>query len=135
MKDNEHLEKLMDEILQDAPLEQPPHDFTHSVIKRIEEERVAALSYRPIMPKWAIVTIVIVLVILASWGIFGGDLASISEPRYAKLVSLMDSWFSESLPVVKFSNKTVYTVLVIAVMILIQTTALKRLFDRRFTSA
>ena len=134
MKDDDRLEKLMDEMLQGVPMEQPSQDFTQSVMEKIKKEKSAFLLYRPIMPKWGIMAVVVTLVILACWGVFGSETVFLGEPEYAQLLSNMDSWLLKNLPEFQFSNKIVYTLLPIALMILLQTAALKRHFDRRVAS-
>lgn len=135
MKANEdkHLEEFTDKIMSETVLESPSFDFTSKVMSQ-----VAAISlknttaYKPLISKTAW------FIILGSIVLPTGYFVIAANPQGSNLFNLIDfsvlnnnSLFT-SLSEFRFSNVTIYAVLLSAVMLFIQITLLRNHFDRRF---
>lgn len=135
MKANEdkHLGEFVDKMMLETVLESPSFDFTSKVMSQVATIPLkSTTAYKPLISKTAW------FVILGSIVFSTGYFSIAAHPQGSNLFNLIDfsvwnnNWFFTSLSEFRFSQVTVYAVLLSAVMLFIQITLLRNHFDRRF---
>lgn len=132
MGSDKDLEKLVDKIMEEAPLDAPSSDFTDSVMLKIQKAESPSLVFKPLIPKWVITIALGLLVFFGYYLIVQNPSIGENAMPYSRYFGTVGSWLSDSLPQVQFSNKAIYVIFAIAAMIYIQTLLLKNYFNRRF---
>ncbi len=131
MDGNKDLEKLVDKLMEEAPLDTPTSDFTESVLSEIQKVQRPSLAFKPLIPKW-VITMAIVLLAFFGYYLIAQHPSIVESPMpYSRYFGAMELWLSDSLPKVQFSKKIIYIIGAIAVMVYIQTLLLKNYFNRR----
>lgn len=132
MGSDKDLEKLVDKIMEEAPLDAPSSDFTDSVLLEIQKTQSPRLAFKPLIPKWVITVAIGLLAFLGYYVIAQNPSIGENAMPYSRYFGAIELWLSDSLPQVQLSNKVIYVIFAIAAMIYIQTLLLKNYFNRRF---
>lgn len=131
--DNE-LEKFVDRLMKDASLESPSPEFTANLMTKVlATEMDKATVYKPLISKKAWFIISGCIIALAGYLIFGTNAQTTGWFESPGLNSVNDG-ILKSLPDFKFSGITLYSVILLAVLLLVQITFLKNYFNKRFES-
>ncbi|MCL6267945.1 hypothetical protein [Flagellimonas myxillae] len=131
MGTDKELEKLVDRLMEEAPLETPSSNFTFNVMQEVAKQQAAVVS-RPLISKRAI------FIALTSLAIFAVYLFSIGtgtegvDGQYLELLTNTKSWFAERLPQLQFSKTLSYMVGAVGLMVCFQALVLKRYFNNRW---
>ncbi|MBO0324232.1 hypothetical protein J0X14_18120 [Muricauda sp. CAU 1633] len=133
MNDNEHLEKLVNELMEDASYEKPSHNFTDTVMKKIEALDKPSPIFKSVMPKWPIVVFVSILVLLAAYGVATNPSVEETTPFYTQEIDKVGQWLSYLFSKIVISKKALYTLSMIGIVIGLQTHILKKYFNSRLT--
>lgn len=132
MDKDKELERLVDKMMEEIPLETPSSNFTHAVMLEVAKVQQTTADYKPVLSKRSI------FIAVAMLGIFGVYLFSInsgtnaSGEQYLQLLTDTKSWFSERLPGLQFSKTFSYMVGAIGLMVCFQAFVLKRYFNNRW---
>lgn len=133
MNDKEHLEKLVNELMEDTSYEKPSYNFTDTVMKKIEALDKPSPIFKSVMPKWAIVVFVSILVLLAVYGVAVNPSAQETTPFYTQEIDKVGHWLSHIFSKIVISKKVLYTLSMIGIVIGLQTHILKKYFNSRLT--
>jgi len=128
MKNNDkRLEKFVDKLMADAPLEQPSLDFTAQVMSKVEALSTSkAIQYKPLIPKYM-------------WWLIGAVCLGVVAYVYLTNPEYNFSVY-ETLGInpiefkgvdITFPKTTMYAVALLAVMLLIQIPVLKHYVNKR----
>lgn len=128
MKESDkNIEKLIDKIMAKSTLESPSLDFTSKVMSQIVvAEKSKIQPYKPLIstPIWIVVLGgVISLILYATFG---------NEPYNSKIGHLYVENISSIFSEFHFSKNTIYAILIVPLMILIQTLVLKNYYDKKY---
>lgn len=127
MKESDkEVEKFIEKIMKETSLETPSFDFTSKIMAQVAVlEQSKIKEYKPLISKWGWLTIFGILVTMMGFATFGTTEKTPFDFDFsAKMASLI--------PSIHFSDATTYSVLIVAMMILIQIPLLKNYFDKRF---
>jgi hypothetical protein len=128
MKESDkNIEKFIDKIMAESTLESPSIDFTSNVMSQIlVAERSKIQHYKPLIstPIWIVILGSLLSLIL--YTAFGNEPYN-SEIGYSYIVNISNI-FSE----MHFSKNTIYAVLIVPLMILVQITVLKNYYDKKY---
>jgi hypothetical protein len=128
MKESDkNIEKFIGEIMTQSTLESPPIDFTSKVMSQIlVAEKSKIQAYKPLIsiPIWIVVLGSLISLILYS--AFGNEPynSEIDHPYTVNIPNI----FSE----LHFSKNTIYAILIVPLMILIQIPLLKNYYDKKY---
>nr|WP_299383916.1 hypothetical protein [Allomuricauda sp.] len=130
MGTDKDLEKLVDNLMGEAPLETAPSNFTHLVMQEVTKLEQQKIVYKPLI---SMKTLLMVLGVLAVGVVL---LTFMSEPAptalpYHETISELGNWFSNKLSQIQFSKTMAYMVVAIGTMMIFQTVVLKRYFNNR----
>lgn len=132
MKESEdkHIEKLIDSVMKDVPLETPSFDFMANVMSQVAvTERTPAIAYKPLLSKsfWYILFAAVAAVIGYA---FFTDIQTV--PAYSldfkELYGAKLPRFSSG---IKFSKVAMYAVLVMVLMLFVKISMLKNHYDKQ----
>jgi hypothetical protein len=133
MKANEdkHLEEFAGKLMNETSLEKPSAEFTSQVMAQVlATQGQTATRYKP-------------LISTPSWFIIFGAVAILMGYLFLNADAQTGSWFDDrgfntvndkilkSLAAFKFSGITLFTVVLLTAMLLVQITFIKRYFDKR----
>jgi hypothetical protein len=128
MKESDkNIEKFIGKIMTESTLESPSIDFTSKVMSQIlVTEKSKIKDYKPLIstPIW--IVIVGSLISLILYTIFGNQSYN-SEIGHSYVVNISNI-FSE----VHFSKNTIYAILIVPFMILMQIPILKNYYDKKY---
>jgi len=127
--EDKNLEKFVDKILKDAPLETPSFDFTAKVMSQVLSTSTSDVTvYKPLISKPVLIAILGSIIALIGYLISNGN------PQSSRWFDVLDydSLFNiRLLSDVKFSKITMYAVVLSTVMLFVQIPLLKNYFDKR----
>lgn len=128
MKESDkNIEKFIGKIMAESTLESPSLDFTSKVMSQIVvAEKSKIQHYKPLIsaPIWIIVLGGLISLIL--YTAFG------NEPYNSEIGLLYVENISKIFSEVHFSKNTIYAILIVPLMILIQTLVLKNYYDKKY---
>jgi hypothetical protein len=128
MKESDkNIEEFIDKIMSESSLESPSIDFTSKVMSQIlVAEKSKIQHYKPLIstPIWIVILGSLLSLIL--YTAFGNEPYN-SEIGYSYIVNISNI-FSE----MHFSKNTIYAVLIVPLMILVQITVLKNYYDKKY---
>lgn len=128
MKESDkNIEKFIDKIMAESTLESPSIDFTSKVMSQIlVAEKSKIQKYKPLisMPIWVVILGSLISLIL--YTAFGNESYN-SEIGHSYVVNISNI-FSEF----HFSKNTIYAVLIVPLMVLVQIPLLKNYYDKKF---
>ncbi|MBT8258578.1 MAG: hypothetical protein KJO49_08910 [Bacteroidia bacterium] len=128
---NKQLDKLARKALKDLPLETPSSDFTHDVMKQIEQLPLPVVSaYKPLIsgPVWMVLGAILVGSIFLAYQFKLGSGGWFSN---------LDIWKSNAeelsltIPSMEWSNPLLYATLILGLLIFVQIRLLKPLLVNR----
>lgn len=135
MKENvdTHIKSMTDRLFKETTLESPSMDFTAHVMSQVDVIAESDVTiYKPLISKRVWIVIIMAIIGLFSYVIFGNtaeseflnslDLTVVSDTKLANILS----GFS-------FSKTILYAAAMFALMFAIQVTMLKGYFDRRLS--
>ncbi|TVZ59061.1 hypothetical protein NA63_1586 [Flavobacteriaceae bacterium MAR_2010_105] len=124
---NKDIEHVMDKLMKDASLESPSVDFTSKVMHQVSVTSKSNVTvYKPLIPKNILIALFALTLGWIGYSMFIGETIEINwlEKLNFNKVSSFFSGF-------KISQTTMYSLLMFAVMLGIQTPILKRYLDKR----
>jgi hypothetical protein len=128
MKESDkNIEKFISEIMAESTLESPSIDFTSKVMSQIlVAEKSKIQDYKPLIsaPIWIVILGSLISLIL--YTAFGNESYN-SEIGHSYVVNI-SKIFSE----LHFSKNTIYAILIVPLMILIQIPLLKNYYDKKY---
>ena len=125
------IEKFVDRLMKDTSLESPSPEFTANLMTKVlATEMDKALVYKPLISKRGWYIIIGSVIVLVGYLIFNTSITDAGWFESLGLGSVNDD-FLKSLPSIKFSEVTVYSVVLLAILLLVQITFLKKYFNRR----
>lgn len=128
MKESDkNIEKFIDKIMAESTLESPSIDFTSNVMSQIlVAEKSKIQHYKPLIsaPIW--------IVILGS--LISGTLYTVfgNEPYNSEIGHLYVENISSIFLQFHFSKNTIYAIVIVPLMILLQTLMLKNYYDKKY---
>ncbi|MEM9649233.1 MAG: hypothetical protein AAF969_12195 [Bacteroidota bacterium] len=134
MDKDKNLEKLIDQLMQEVPLEAPSIDFTAKVVEKVENAAVSKVKYKSLI-SWKAMVFVMAGLALSLWyaGSWNGSLAQ-DGSHLATYLNTAGSWASQFLSQFQFSKSFSYSIAAIGAMICFQSLLLKRYFTNRLVS-
>ncbi|WP_190811513.1 hypothetical protein [Flagellimonas sp. S3867] len=131
MNEDKDLEKLINSLMEEAPLETPSDNFTDMVVARVEELKSSKLMFRPLITKktfllWAVILGGLTFYLASLDSSFNANIGN-----YLSAISEANSWFSDKLPQFQLSRKIIYMTGAFVIMIYFQAMLLKRFFNRQ----
>ena len=131
-KEDKNIEKLVDKMMKETPLETPSFDFTSTIMSAVwASDKKNSFSYKPVISKRGWFIILSAIGGLISWLIFNGytqnntatnfDFSFINPGRMLNLLSGF-----------QFSGTTATIMLIAMTMIFIQIILLKGYLNKRF---
>ena len=128
MKESDkNIEKFIDKIMAESTLESPSIDFTSKVMSQIlVVEKIKIRYYRPLIsaPIW--ITIFGSLIFLILYFTFWNE-SNNSEIDHSYIVNIPNIFTD-----FHFSKNTVYGILIVPLMILVQIPLLKNYYDKKY---
>ena len=129
MKENDkNVEQFIEKVMKETSLEMPSFDFTSKVMAQVALEQSKTITYKPLISKTTWMALFTGIAAVLAYAFFGGSPEN-------KLDINISAFFSERIPGfipnLHFSDVTTYSVLIIAVMALVQIQLLKHYFDKR----
>ena len=129
MKENDkNVEQFIEKVIKETSLETPSFDFTSKVMAQVALEQSKTITYKPLISKTTWIALFTGIAAVLAYAFFGGSPEN-------KLDINISAFFSERIsgliPNLHFSDVTTYSVLIIAVMALVQIQLLKHYFDKR----
>jgi hypothetical protein len=128
MKESDkNIEKFIGKVMLESTLESPSIDFTSKVMSQIiVTEKSKIKNYKPLIstPIWIVV--LGSLISLIFYNIFGNEPYN-SEIGHSYIVNIQNI-FSEF----RFSKNTIYAILIVSLMVLIQILLLKNYHDKKY---
>jgi hypothetical protein len=124
---DKNIEKFIGKIMAESTLESPSIDFTSKVMSQIlVAERSKIQDYKPLIstPIWIVILGSLISLIL--YTVFGNEPYD-SEIGHSYIVNTANL-FSE----LHFSKNTIYAILIVPLMILIQIPLLKNYYDKKY---
>ena len=136
MKDNteQNLEQLAQKVFKESMLDSPSVDFTANILGEIRRQEAKATTYKPLISKkawWLIVIGVVTLFTILLLNNAGGDLGWFSSVNFDVV---FDNRLTQIFSGMPFSSVTTFSVILLAVMIMIQVKMLKGYFNNRLHS-
>lgn len=127
--EDKNLEKLIDKIMKDVPIETPSFDFTSKVMSQVLATQTSAITaYKPLISKPVMIIVFGSILAVFSYFISNGNAGSagwLDGIDYNRLFNVrLVSGF-------KFSKITLYAVVLATVLLLVQISLLKNHFDKR----
>ena len=128
MKESDkNIEKFIEKIMTESTLDAPSTDFTSKVMSQIlVVEKIKIQQYTPLISKTIWIVIIGSLISLILYASFGNEQYD-SEIGHSYVLSISNI-FSES----HFSINTIYAILIVPLMILIQIPLLKNYYDKKY---
>ncbi|MFC4721094.1 hypothetical protein ACFO5O_02090 [Geojedonia litorea] len=124
---NKDIESFVDKMMKEAPLESPSVDFTSKVMHQVLVSSTSNVTaYKPLISKPIWILLLTLTIGWIGYVMFVGDTIDVSW-----FDNMNFNQFSSLFSGVKISQTTMYTLLMFAVMLGIQTPILKRYLDRR----
>lgn len=117
------LEEFIDKVMKKEDLESPSIDFTSKVMSQImiaKESKV--LRYTPLI---SVTTWGVLIVLMALLFVYKGGSSS-------EIGHLYTAYFSNVFSEIHFSSKTVYAILIVPIMVLVQVSLLKSYYDKKY---
>ncbi|MWB96612.1 hypothetical protein GON26_19795 [Flavobacterium sp. GA093] len=129
MKESDkNIENLIEKMMSEDTLQSPSMDFTSNIMSQIlVAEKVQPKVYQPLISKsvwFFVIVLMIALGVYANFFSGTGYNLEIGKSYSDKISSVFSG--------IHFSKKTVYAILIVPVMVLIQITLLKNYFDRKY---
>ncbi|WP_422350567.1 hypothetical protein [Flagellimonas sp.] len=131
MDKDKELERLVDKMMEEAPLETPSSNFTYAVIQEVTKLQRSMAEYKPVM---SIKSILIALGMLGVFGFYLFATNSATTPAEGQVIQLLSdakNWFSAKIPQLQISKTFSYMVGAIGLMVCFQAFVLKRYFNKR----
>ncbi|RKS94993.1 hypothetical protein BC952_0631 [Flavobacterium limicola] len=128
MKESDkNIKKLIGDIFAESNLESPSIDFTSKVMSQIlVVEKIKIQHYTPLISKTIWIVIIGSLISLILYFAFWNE-SNNSEIGYSYVVNISNI-FSEF----HFSINTIYAILIVPLMILVQIPLLKNYYDKKY---
>lgn len=125
MKESDkNVERFVEKIMHETSLETPSFDFTSKIMEQVlMAEKSKVIKYEPLISKPVWYSIFGIILAMISYAFFNGTTESQFDFNFQ---------IPNFMPDIHFSDTTSYTVLIVAVMILIQIPILKNYFNKRF---
>lgn len=133
MKANEdkNLEKFTDKLMKETSLDSPSPDFTSMLMAQVKATEIErATVYKPLISKRTWFIILGAIIALAGYFIFNPGTQAAGWSPNLDLSSVNEDL--KNLSAFKFSTITMYSVLLLAVLLVVQITFLKNHFNKRF---
>ena len=131
-KVDKQIEKLVERSMKTQSLESPSSNFSAMVMKQIHAiEKSKVTAYRPLISKPVWVAILVGLLLVVSYIIFGQNTTESGWLSYIDLSIITDNNLSNALSGFKVSKTVLYSVVLFGIMLFIQVPILKRYFDSR----
>lgn len=124
---NKHIDHFVDKVMKSSKLETPSFDFTAKVMSQITVPSKSAVTvYEPLISKTTWGILLVLTAGMVGFSIFSQESTSLGW--FDKLdFSIVSNLFSG----VKISQTTMYSLLMLGVMIFIQIPLLKHYFNKR----
>lgn len=131
MKENDKdIEKLIDKVMKEHTLQTPSFDFTSKVMSQVSAAQATRPAhYQPLISKTGWATIFGSILTICIYVFF--DATQQAEQSAVDLSILYDNKISEVLASIHFSEVTMYAVIVLTFLILIQIPLLKNHFEKK----
>lgn len=129
---DKHIENLVDKAMKKSTLETPSFDFTANVMSHVVDiKQSIATTYQPLISRrvWIVIAFGIVAFVIY--------LFKTTQPETSSWMDAIDYSFlsnnriSKGVSEIAHSKTTMYAVLLLAVMLLIQVPLLKNYFNKR----
>ncbi|WP_460219796.1 hypothetical protein [Psychroserpens sp. MEBiC05023] len=127
---DKHLDNLSRKVIGKSSIDSPSFDFTHTVMSQIYALNTSVTTYKPLISKRVWFVIMVAVVSVFSYVIFGNSSTDIKWLRDLNMQGVSLDVFPDFKP----SQTLVYAVLLFAIMLCIQIPLLKRYFDKRIES-
>ncbi|MFD1603334.1 hypothetical protein ACFSJW_12570 [Flavobacterium artemisiae] len=131
MKSDKDIEQLIDKMMAEEKLQSPSIDFTSKIMANVqilEDKKLKA--YKPLISKpiWISIGIAVALLVIYV------SLFSVSENdlKVDEIGKLYSDKISTAFSGIHFSKNTLYAILILPIMILIQVGVLKNYFDKKY---
>ena len=132
MDKDKELERLVDKMMEEAPLETPSSNFTYVVMQEVTKLQQSMAEYKPVM---SIESILIALGMLGVFGFYLFTTNSATTPAEGQVIQLLSdakSWYSAKMPQLQISKTFSYMIGAIGLMVCFQAFVLKRYFNKRW---
>lgn len=133
MKANEdkHLEKFTGKLMKEISLDSPSPEFTSLLMAKVKATGIEkATVYKPLISKHTWFIILGAIIALAGYFIFNTGTPAAGWSLKLDLSTVNEDL--KNLSVFKFSTITLYSVMLLAVLLIVQITFLKNHFNKRF---
>ncbi|WP_405384990.1 hypothetical protein [Maribacter sp. LLG6340-A2] len=129
MKENNDklLEKLVDKMMKDSPVESPSFDFTANVMSKVFKTNEAYL-YKPLIPKSVFFIIFVSVILLFMYAFINGEA---STDSWVNHLNFTKAYSKLSISFLSVSKETTYIIFAATLMFLVQITFLKKYFDNK----
>ncbi|TVZ16287.1 hypothetical protein [Maribacter sp. MAR_2009_72] len=131
MKENNDklLEKLVDKMMKDSPVESPSFDFTANVMSKVFKTKTnEAYLYKPLIPKSVFFIIFVSVILLFMYAFINGEA---STDSWANHLNFTKAYSKLSISFLSVSKETTYIIFAAILMFLVQITFLKKYFDNK----
>ncbi len=130
MKENDkNIEKLIDKVMKGYTLQTPSFDFTAKVMGQVNVQKMKAIHYQPLISKTGWMTIFGSIFAICIY-VFLDTTQQVNQYT-VDLSFFYDNKLSEVLAKIHFSEVTMYAVIVLTFLILIQIPLLNNHFGRK----
>ncbi|MDH7444438.1 hypothetical protein [Aquimarina sp. 2201CG14-23] len=118
-------------LVKEAGVEHPSNDFLHNVMNEVKiTSTKASTLYTPLISKKSWMMISVFSIGLLAFGLFLSEGTSIMDRL--ELSFLAEKGFKNPLAGFKFHTTTIYGIIFMTVLFVVQITIIKRRIDRRF---
>ena len=131
MDTDKNLEKFADKVMNETSLENPSPGFTSKVMTEILAAKLNnATVYKPLISKrgWFMIlgSIIVLIIYVTMYG-------NVQQARWFQNPDfrVVSNDIFKNLSAIKFSSITIYTVVLLTVMLFVQFTILKNYFNKR----
>ena len=133
MKENEdkHIERLLDSVMKEVPLETPSFDFTARVMAQVAvTERTTTIAYKPLLSKWFWYALFFAVALVIGYAAFDTDMQT-GHGYGVDFKKLYDAKIPSFSFGIKFSKIAMYAVLVMVLMLFVKISMLKNHYDKQ----
>ncbi len=133
MKESEdkHIERLLDRVMKEVPLEMPSFDFTAKVMAQVAvTERTASIAYKPLLSKWFWYALFFAVALVIGYAVFATNMQT-GHSYGIDIKKLYDAKIPSFSFGIKFSKVAMYAVLVMVLMLFVKISMLKSHYDKQ----
>lgn len=129
MKENDkNVERFIEKVMKETSLETPSFDFTSKIMAQVAVAQSKKIAYKPLISKTTWITLFTGIAAVLAYGFFGGSQENNLDINISAFFS---DRISGLVPNLHFSDVTAYSIVIVALMALVQIQVLKHYFNKR----